>query len=202
MCVLHRFLRVFAICFGGLHCAPECTAYFYRSVLHLVFAGTYCSPWHGTNRKWEGGSGPPPLFFWTYCFFLVGFVGPVFGYFRDACTLSIFGCLVPVSFGWSVFIPCMFFMTWSALLFGKSSVQCIDHGYVLGVNFIPYCMYSSHFWSRVFTFFVIFECMGLHWLAKYDCTTLFMILYCKFVYFRTALTYSAFAFFFIPRRNA
>ena len=44
--------------------------------------------------------------------------------------------------------------------------------------------------------------MGLHCLANYDCTTLFMILYCKFVYFRTALTYSAFAFFFIPKRNA
>ena len=99
-----------------------------------------------------------------------------------------------------LFFVC-FFMTWSALLFGKSSVQCIDHGYVLGVNFIPYCMYSSHFWSRVFTFFVIFECMRLHWLAKYDCTTLFMILHCKFVYFRTALTYSAFAFFFIPEKK-
>ena len=43
--------------------------------------------------------------------------------------------------------------------------------------------------------------MGLHCLANYDCTTLFMILYCKFVYFRTALTYSAFAFFFIPEKK-
>ena len=47
-------------------------------------------------------------------------------------------------------------MSWSALLFGKASVHCIDHGYVLDVNFIPYSMYNSHFCSRVFTFFVIF----------------------------------------------
>ena len=44
--------------------------------------------------------------------------------------------------------------------------------------------------------------MGLHCLANYDCTALFMILYCTFVYFRTAFTFSAFAFFFIPKRNA
>ena len=102
-----------------------------------------------------------------------------------------------------LFFVC-FLMTWSALLFGKSSVHCIDHGYVLDVNFIPYCMYSSHFCSRVFTFFVIFffECMGLHCLANYNCTALVMILYCMFVYFRTAFTFSVFAFFFIPKRNA
>ena len=105
------FFACLCLCFGGLHCAPECTAYFYWHVLHLVFAGNYRSPWHGTDRKWEGGGwgAPPHFFFELIVFFLVGFVGPMFGYFRDACTLSIFGWLMPVWFGWSVFILCLLF---------------------------------------------------------------------------------------------
>ena len=151
MCVLHRFLRVFAICFGGLHCAPECTAYFYRPVLHLVFAGTYCSPWHGTDRKWEGGWAPP-FFFELIVFSWSVLLGLCSGISETHVHCQFLGAWCRYHLGDQFLFFVCFLMTWSGLLFGKSSVQCIDHGYVLDVNFIPYCMYSSHFLSRVFTF--------------------------------------------------
>ena len=104
--------------------------------------------------KWEGGGGP--LFFELIVFSWSVLLGPCSGISETHVRCQFLGGWCRYHLGDQFLFFVCFLMSWSALLFGKSSVHYIDHGYVLDVNFIPYCMYSSHFCSRVFTFFVIF----------------------------------------------